>query len=197
MAASSGASRRSTAARRATFALRELVAATAVDASTTSARSIRSRRGTQRQANDERGPGAFLALDADGAAVTVDDVARAGQADACATDAPLDVARSLKPLEDAIVIPLRNANAVIFHFEDRPVPVALQRQLDVAPLRAVLHGVVQQVGQNPSQAAAIPIADQLSLIRDQPQRVAFRGVLVLVDDLRSQLHQIRRLTFQI
>src|SRR5712692_10797883 len=100
MAASSGSSRRKHTANRSILADREAVLPTSADVSTTSLRSTARLLETDRQAHRERRAAALLAVHGNGPAVAVQDVPCAGQTDARAADALLDVAGALKSLED-------------------------------------------------------------------------------------------------
>src|SRR5207249_3079110 len=74
-----------------------------------------------RQTHPERRAAALLTLHRDAPTVAVQDVPGTGQADAGATDPLLNVARALKPLEDAPLIAVWDANAMVNHIDGRPV----------------------------------------------------------------------------
>src|SRR5690348_14082160 len=117
------------------FTPRAEVAATALEVLSISVSS------TERHVDAEDGAFALATFDLERATVALDDVSRAGQANARASDAALDIACPLKPLEHAVHVGSRDTDPMVFHFDDRPVAVDPARaEKNVATLGAVLDG---------------------------------------------------------
>src|ERR671932_1620962 len=136
-------------------------------------------RAVDRQAHREGGALAFATLDADGAAVRLDDVPRAGQSKARALDATDHVGRALEPLEDTFSLRVRDADPVVAHGQYRFGVLAVHAHLDQPAIGTVLDGIVDQIADDAPQTAHIPTPDQVGLGRLESQLVALtrKGVL--------------------
>ena len=86
---------------------------------------------------------------------------------------------------------------MICDLDGRPVSIAPQPDLDRSALRTVLDGVVQQIGEDPSQPPGIPQADDLRLARLQRQDVTVGGLLVLRNHLARQADEVHGPTIQV
>src|SRR3954465_6195082 len=100
--------------------------------------------GAAREAHDERGAAVDLALHADRAAVLLDDLARAGEADAGAGDASLDVRAALKALEDALLVGAGDAHAAVAHAEHHLAVLHLEPDVDLAAVGRILDRVADE-----------------------------------------------------
>src|SRR5579859_5385546 len=127
--------------------------------------------------------------------MVLDNMAGAGEADAAPGDLANHVGTALESSEDAFDFILRDPDALVLHRHDRPgVRFALALASDVhadwPTVGAVLDGVVEQVAQHTPEPAAVPDPDQLGNLRDESDLVAIRPLLVLLDDLACEDHQI-------
>src|SRR5207248_10098737 len=99
------------------------------------------------------------ALRGDRAAVGLDDLLRAGQADARADGAPGDVPAAVEALKDVRQVAGGDADPAIRHAQHRNAPVAdglaAHHERDRAAGGAVLDGVYEQVHDHALQAALV------------------------------------------
>src|SRR5919199_6853070 len=85
-------------------------------------RPAHSGRGPEWQSDSEGASRAFPAAHDDAAAVLLDDLARAGQADPRPRDVPDHFASPPEPLEDVRLVSLGNADALVAHAQRGPAP---------------------------------------------------------------------------
>src|SRR5215212_11728588 len=95
----------------------------------------------QGEANRDRGPRTFVALDGDRAPVRAHDLACPGQSQADAVDPSGDVGRAVEAVENARHVVGGDAEPVILDLEDRDVPVLREADADIAPVRTIFDGV--------------------------------------------------------
>src|SRR5581483_4189181 len=163
-------------------------------------RRIAYRGSIERQAHRDDCLAAFDALNGDGAAVLLDDLARAGQADATTPDSPHHITGTPEAIEDARQVRLGNAHAVISYAEHGPVAFiprfSPRGDLDLPAIRAVFHRVLEDVAQHALQTGAIPLAGQVSG-RGYLQVMLRAGLLNLRRDQARQISEVSRLAMQL
>src|SRR6266511_1677188 len=144
----------------------------------------------ERQAHGERTALPFAALDFEGAAVVLDDLARTGQPEASTGDATLDVRATGERLENRWQVGRGDADAFVVHLQHREAILTGDAHVYGATLWAVLDRIADQVVEDPLQSSAIPQANDMLGVGVQREDVSTGVVLVLGDGLPRELHQV-------
>ena len=108
----------------------------------------------------------------------LDDVPYGRQPDPGAGDAPNHVAGPMKLFKQVGQIARRYANTEIAHGHHGRIVLSPDADRHIAPVRAVLDGVTDQICQHPLEALRIPVADELGCAWPDRKRC---GISVSID----------------
>jgi hypothetical protein len=150
--------------------------------------------GYKREIDGEDASNLFLTVDLDGAAMLVNDLAHAGEADAATGNTADDIPTAGEALEDVRQICSGNAKAMVLDAQDGDALVGALFQGDgdddVSAIRAELDGVGEKVVQDALEAPGVPFTGDNGVVRLNAQRVTGGCALVCFDARLGEGDQI-------